>query len=109
MSCTLLFGSPYRYDANLIANPYHSAANVNGYASIPTVMLPVLISATQNFVRYSRPFAPTHRPDRIQYPALAPSGDPYNNFFLNGAAYNSPAFGGQPLNSSPLNSRGFNS
>lgn len=76
---TLVFGAPYATDANLANSTRLGTGNYNPYVALASTTAPVL-GGNVGFIeaRYARPFAATHRPDRIQYPSVAPTGQPLN-------------------------------
>ena len=101
---TLNFSMEYGHVASQGLLSYASqTAPGNGFFEVVNWADPGVLPA-----RYSRPKSPTHRPDRIRYPSIAPIGDSYNARVLNGQPYSLPTFAGAPLNAEPLNARSLN-
>ena len=107
-SATLVFGSPHPYDVNGIVEGRGTSGAFNGFASIGNTTMRMLLSEPFDEVRYSRPFAATHKPDRIQFPSVAPSGMAFNTWMLNWQPFVLPPPTGYLLNTAPLNARSLN-
>ena len=101
----VVFGSPYTFDATAARAPRLGTGNYNPYVSLASISMPTLGFAPFVGARYTRPFSATHRPDRIQYPPVEPTGTHVNATTLNWQ----PGEQKYVLNDSALNSRSLNS